>query len=80
MARLLVGGAQQSRGVHRGERMGRQCRRHQPATIPVTRNDLPNRACAAVAPRATMIRGITAAISASSQGKQASISTAPGLP
>jgi hypothetical protein len=45
----------------------------------VTRNALPNKACAAVAPSTTMIRGATAATSALSQGKQASISTDPGM-
>src|SRR5215469_4371798 len=44
-----------------------------------TRKCFPNKACAAVAPSATTIRGLTTLISASSHGKQASISTAPGL-
>jgi len=45
----------------------------------VTRKARPNSACAAVAPSATIRSGFTAAISASSQGKQAVISIEPGL-
>ncbi len=40
----------------------------------VRRNCGPSRSCAAVAPRQTTMRGRTAAISASSQGRQAAIS------
>ena len=53
--------------MDRRKRVGRQIRWQKLAAI------------ASYAPKATMIRGATRAISASSQGKQASISTAPGL-
>ena len=45
----------------------------------LTRKLRPSSACAAVAPRHTMTAGFTAAISASSQGRQARISCALGF-
>jgi len=78
-ASLFVRGAQQCRGMHCGERARRQRKGNEPAAARVTRKAFPKRAWAAVAPSATTICGLTTLISASSHGKQASISTAPGL-
>ncbi len=45
----------------------------------VTRKEAPNRPCAAVAPRATTASGTRTSSSASSQGRQAATSRAPGF-
>ncbi len=53
--------------MHCRERARRQRKGNEPAAVSGSRKALPNRACAAVAPSATTICGLTTLISASSQ-------------
>ena len=60
--------------MHRRDHERRERRRTNRRDAAVTLNGLPSSACAAVAPRQTMTRGLTSAISVSSHGRQAAIS------